>query len=203
MNRLNPQSMQASITCKLHSSDPVRVNATKTIQPVAVRMRTMHQPGRRSGFALVQAVGLILVTGLVLSLTGTILGFAFQANQNSMQSLRQHMVLRALESRLRSDCHRAAQVGLSDSGALELQIAQQRVSYALADTLVVRSSSLVDDRLPDEFSAKDEWLLPAKANMICQIQRSGTCPLITIEIDFDPESGWEPIQWKIRSGIHE
>ena len=153
---------------------------------------------RRSGFSLIEAVGVILAIGMLLTLSALLLNKTFEAHRLSLVHLQRMRSLELFVERWRDD----VQTSTSVTPGVELRIAKAdntEVVYSTINQSVVRTR-----RQDGQDLGQDHWQLPSKFNVTWQVEDQGRMPLLVGKLEFsgDPVA-FEPIALVSRIGVGE
>jgi capsid protein len=150
---------------------------------------------RRSGFTLVEAVGVVSAIGMLLTLSVALLNQTLAAHRAALSHLQRVHSLEQWVERLRDDVHAATQV----AQGVELLIKQadnRAITYAFAERSVVRTR-----RQAGEIIGQDRWQLPSPCTATWQIEDQGRVPLLVVKLVFGEALGdFEDIQIAARVG---
>lgn len=147
----------------------------------------------RGGFGLTDALGMMVVISMLLSLSAIVLNQAFVAQRSAMEHFRQSQSLQMLHDRLRADALAARRCEAGEEVRLEMKDGRE-ISYSLLDDRVIRTTTVGEVTEGEEL-----WRLPAKGMLQSRIDRSGVVALLYLELRFEQtDRALLPIQWIYR-----
>ena len=150
---------------------------------------------RRAGFALVEMVSLIVVVGMLLSLSAVVLNQAYRVHANTLSYLQYMQQLNFWVDRFRADAHEATGVA-TDDGLTFFGAEQSTIRYVLEDGVLVRRMWAGEQVLSEE-----RWRAPQVATAGWHVEVSGRFSLVNLRLEFRPSPAqWEPIEWVARVG---
>ena len=141
---------------------------------------------RRTAFALVEMVGVVALTGMLLSLSAVVLHRAFAAHQKSLSHFRESEQLQRLADRFRRDVQAAQQLKIQTDPAsmqtsLRINHEQQQITYSLLAEGMQRTVSVAGVDV-----GFDRWPVPAGASFECSLDSSGAKALVTGRVAWSP-----------------
>lgn len=149
----------------------------------------------RAGITLLQAVGMMVTTGALMSLSATVLSRAFQAHTQAIEHMQVIQRLQQLRERLVRDVRSANRAHLEE-GFIELSSqagdrADRNVRYE-ADGNLIR-------RIQAENGGSEEWTLPSPCRAVWSHEDTGRGGLVHLSLRFDDSDPLvAPISWSIR-----
>ena len=133
---------------------------------------------QRRGFTLIEMVGVIGATGMLLTLSALLLHKAFDAHRATLSHLQQVRSLALFVERWRSDVQAAKQVTPGEE--LRIEKAENReIVYSIINQSVVRTR-----RQDGEAIGQDHWQLPSKCTATWKIDDRGRIPLLIGKLEF-------------------
>ncbi len=167
--------------------------------------RTATKPKTsRAGYTLIEAVGLVLIVGLVLSFTCTLLAGAMRSNRVAMQLLTSQAELRNLHHRLQEDLRSAVEVSFHSPDLLEIADGSSSIVYRFQSDHCDRVTGDAA-AFADVFQATGQrWQLPGAVQVDCKTLENKQYPLLIVALKFeDPAFQQDAIRWAIRYNIDE
>ena len=136
---------------------------------------------RRGGFTLVEAVGVIGATGLLLTLSALLLNKTFDAHRASLLHLQRMRSLQLFVERWRDDVQSATNV----IPGTELQISKAdnlEIVYSIINQSIVRTR-----RQDGQDIGHDHWQLPSRCTAAWQVDDQGRIPLLVGKLEFSDD----------------
>lgn len=147
----------------------------------------------RGGFGLTDALGMMVVISMLLSLSAVVLNRAFVAQRSAMDYFQKSQSLQMLHDRLHADVQTANRCEVGDEVRLEMKDGRS-ISYSLQDDRLVRATTT-----GEVTEGAELWRLPAKGTLQCRMDRSGSVPLLYLELQFEQaDRAILPLQWIYR-----
>jgi type II secretory pathway component PulJ len=134
---------------------------------------------RRSGYSLVEAVGVIGAIGMLSTLSALMLNKTFDAHRSTLTHLQRMRSLELFVERWRDDLQTATQV---TSGA-ELRITKSEnleVVYSIVNQSMVRTR-----RQDGQDVGHDHWQLPSQCTATWLVEDHGRIPLLLGKLEFN------------------
>jgi hypothetical protein len=150
---------------------------------------------RRSGYSLVEAVGVIGAIGMLLTLSALLLNKTFDAHRGSLLHLQRMRSIELFADRWREDVQ--SSTGVTPGAELRIAKADNtEIVYSIIKQSVVRTR-----RQDGQDVGHDHWQLPSKFTVDWQIEDQGQIPLLVGKLEFsgDPVA-FDPITLVSRIG---
>ncbi len=148
---------------------------------------------RRSGFTLIECMGVVAMIGVLLSLCAGTLNRAYQVHRGTLQTFRELEQLNFWCDRFRADTLQAIEVKLGSDAQLVRETGET-VRYAVTEGRLAR----IVER-DTQVIAREAWHGPQLSQVDWSMQTNGRVPLIACELHF--EGGAKtlgPIKWLSR-----
>ena len=142
-------------------------------------LRTTRRIAQRRGVTLVETVGLVLVIGLLLGLSASVLNQAFRVHRDSLYSFRQLQQMQIWAERFRSDVHAAAAVDVQAEQITLTRPGGTQVSYQLKNTGLVRQATDGEQLL-----ASNDWSALGVSRAQWSVDRDKRYPLVRCQLTF-------------------
>ena len=121
------------------------------------------------GTSLIEAVAMMVIVGLLLTMSGTLLARAGRIHVTAVKAVAEMETLRTLVARLRNDAARASTAHIDESGPLTFEFDGHRVRYSLHNERNVLRETLNADKV----IGRDRWQLNAAFALKATLERSG------------------------------
>ena len=146
---------------------------------VMTRQRLFRGRLRRSGFSLMDALAMMLLIGLLMSLSAVVLNRALVAHSHTLSSFYQMQNLQSAADSFLADSHSA--VGIEISESLKLKLSRGRhIDYSVKSGLLIRTRSH-----DGTVEGIEQWSLPEGAHATWSVQYRGHIPLVSCQLRFD------------------
>lgn len=166
---------------------------TTSLTTSVFRTRSAVGLARRRGFTLIETTGVVILTGMLMSLCLATLHQAYSVHQRSLRAFREIEQLSRWGERFRHDTHQAVQVH-ADVDASFQRADGALVSYAFENGTWSRQVELAG-----KLVARELWTGPALASVDWSVATGEQLPLVTCQLTFDvAQNNWETVQWSAR-----
>lgn len=173
----------------MRNSRPPTTNLATSV----FRTRSVVGLARRRGFTLIETTGVVILTGMLMSLCLATLHQAYSVHQRSLQTFREIEQLSRWGERFRRDTHQAVKVQ-ADVDATFQRGDGALVSYTFASGTWVRQVEL-----EGKLVARELWTGPALASVDWSVATGEQLPLVTCQLTFGAaQTNWETVQWSAR-----
>lgn len=134
---------------------------------------------RRNGFTLVEAVGVIGIIGILLTLSAFLLNKTFAAHRAALTHVQRMRSLGQFVDRWRDDLQTATQVTLGPELRIT-QVKNREIVYSVINQSVVRTR-----RREGQDIGHDHWQLPSRCTATWKMEDQGRVPLLIGQLEFD------------------
>ncbi len=134
---------------------------------------------RRHGFTLVEVIGVVGATVMLLTLSALLLGKTFDVHRASLLHLQRKRSLEQFVERWRDD----VQSGTKVTPGAELQITKVdnlEIVYSIINQSIVRTR-----RQDGQDIGHDHWQLPSQCSITWHIDDQGRVPLLVGKLEFN------------------